>query len=295
MADALPEQSDAPSTPEAQGGSAKADPWALLKALTPARIGLGRSGISQPTSVQLDFQLAHARARDAVFCALDVDNLCNDIEALGLATVTLHSAAENRTIYLQRPDLGRRLDVGSLERLQVAHRQAAGSTRPDLALVIADGLSALAVQRHAAALIGELLRGLRAADQTDDPDGWQLAPVAVVEQGRVAVGDEIGEQLGSRIVVVLIGERPGLSSPDSMGVYLTWEPRPGRVDAQRNCISNVRPEGLGYREAAARLVYLLNESRRRQLSGVDLKDDSPTVIDSSDRTLIQPSFLLGNS
>lgn len=295
MADVLPEQADARSTPDAQSELASADPWALLKQLTPARIALGRSGISQPTSVQLDFQLAHARARDAVSCALDVDNLCNDIEALGLATVTLHSAAENRTIYLQRPDLGRRLDAGSCERLQLGHREVVGSTRPDLALVVADGLSALAVQRHAAALIGELLRGLHAADQTGDAQGWRLAPVAVVEQGRVAVGDEIGEQLGSRIVVVLIGERPGLSSPDSMGIYLTWEPRPGRIDAQRNCISNVRPEGLGYHEAAARLVYLLNESRRRQLSGVDLKDDSRAAIDSSDGTPGLPSFLLGNA
>lgn len=266
------------------------NPWSVLKQFTPARIGLGRAGVSLPTSAQLDFQLAHAQARDAVHRPLEVQALCFDVEALGLETLPLHSAAITRSMYLQRPDLGRQLDVSSRQRLEAlrARRQSQGGQKSDLVFAVVDGLSALAVQRHAAPLLSEVLALLDRSVAGQAPR-WTVAPVAVVEQGRVAIGDEIGGLLDGRIVVVLIGERPGLSSPDSLGLYLTWDPQPGRHDAERNCISNVRPEGLGYRDAAARLVYLLEEARRRQLTGVGLKDESDSA---ADVVSVQPNFLL---
>jgi ethanolamine ammonia-lyase small subunit len=214
--------------------------------LTPARIGLGRTGHSLPTAELLDFQIDHARARDAVYEALDPS-------ALGFEHVLVRSAARNRDEYLRRPDLGRRLaDAGSLVRGDY-----------DAAIVIADGLSATAVHHHAASVVAALMPLL---------EGWSVAPIVVALQGRVAIGDEIGDALGARMVAVLIGERPGLSSPDSLGIYLTWDPRPGRIDAQRNCISNVRTEGIPYDLAARKLHFLMSEARRRKLSGVELKD-----------------------
>lgn len=238
------------------------EPWQALRRFTPARIALGRTGVSQPTAAQLAFQLAHAQARDAVHRQLDAAAVERGLAALGLPTLRLHSAAADRPIYLQRPDLGRRL-----AEVSEAVVQAARSAAPvDLALVLADGLSALAVERHAVPLVAALRTTLGA--------DWRLAPVAIVEQGRVAIGDPIGAALGAPLVAVLIGERPGLSSPDSLGVYLTWAPRPGRSDAERNCISNVRPEGLPVAEAARRLAWLLDAARRRGLSGVGLKDES---------------------
>lgn len=241
------------------------NPWSLLRRHTPARIALGRSGISQPTAAQLDFQLAHARARDAVHRPFDHAAVEQALRSLGLATLSLHSAAADRHIYLQRPDLGRRPDEASLQRLA----GLAGDERADLALVLADGLSAQAIERHAVPLVAAL-RGL--------VRDWRWAPVAVVRQGRVAIGDAIGEALRADLVVVLIGERPGLSSPDSMGIYITWSPRPGCVDAQRNCISNVRPEGLPIAAAAERLAWLLREARSRRLTGVELKDESAPAL-----------------
>jgi ethanolamine ammonia-lyase small subunit len=239
-----------------------ANPWQPLRRFTAARIALGRSGISQPTASQLDFQLAHARARDAVHLALDHQALADKLSAAsGLPCVTLHSAAENRHVYLQRPDLGRRLDEAS-RRLLVE-----GSY--DVAIVIADGLSALAIEQNALPFLQALLPRLTAQQ-------WSVAPLTIALQGRVAVGDDIAAALGARAVVVLIGERPGLSSPDSMGLYLTWAPRLGLTDASRNCISNVRAAGLTWEAAAVKLHYLLSESRRRQLSGVALKDETPT-------------------
>ena len=238
------------------------DPWQALRRFTAARIALGHTGISQPTSVQLDFQLAHARARDAVHQALDTAGVAQALAAAWPGTpLRLHSAAGNRNVYLQRPDLGRRLDASSRALLQ------AGPDGYDLAVVVADGLSALAIEQNAAPVLAALHARLA-------PESWTLAPPAIVEQGRVAVGDEVGELLGARMVVVLIGERPGLSSPDSMGLYLTWAPRVGLTDERRNCISNVRPAGLAYEDAALRLHYLLTEARRRQLSGVELKDET---------------------
>ncbi|WP_343633590.1 ethanolamine ammonia-lyase subunit EutC [Roseateles sp.] len=241
------------------------NPWHTLRRHTPARIGLGRAGISQPTSAHLAFQLAHAQARDAVHRELDHEALAAALNEAGLETLDLHSAAEDRATYLQRPDLGRRLDERSTAVLSARDVE----TQPDLALVVADGLSALAVERHALPFI-EALRPLLG-------DDWRWAPVAIARQARVAIGDPIGQALSAKLVVVLIGERPGLSSPDSMGVYVTWAPRPGRVDAERNCISNVRPEGLSPDAAAARLAWLLNEARVRQVTGVALKDESAST------------------
>ena len=238
------------------------DPWAALRPRTPARIGLGRSGGSLPTGAHLDFQLAHARARDAVHRALDVPALAAGLERAGLAVATVRSAAFDRRRYLERPDLGRRLDADSRDILQGL---AAPAGAPDLVFVVADGLSAQAAQRHAIPVLAALEPTLRG-------EGWRLGPVVVAEQGRVALGDEIGEALRADLAAVLIGERPGLSSPDSLGIYLTLSPRIGRTDAERNCISNVRPDGLSYALAAQRLRFLLTEARRRILTGVGLKD-----------------------
>lgn len=229
-----------------------------LRDYTPARVELGRAGASIPTRALLEFQLAHAQARDAVHLPLAAHSLAVELMQKGIASVPLESAARDRAEYLKRPDLGRRLSEGSRERL------AALRSAYDAAFVIADGLSALAVHRHAVPLLEIVLRDL----------DWRIAPVAIVEQGRVAIGDEIGELIGARMVIVLIGERPGLSSPDSLGVYLTWQPRPGRTDAERNCISNIRTEGLSYAAAAHKLLFLMNESRRLKLSGVRLKEDA---------------------
>lgn len=355
-----------------------ANPWSQLRRHTPARIALGRSGASLPTAPHLAFQLAHARARDAVHHPFDIDATATAIEVLGLATTALHSAAADRAEYLQRPDLGRRLDAGSAASLDAL---AAGSPAPaeplTLTIVVADGLSALAVERHAppfiAALLAELRRwpmlsstsrrvgeksvtgatdvadasgatdktgktdataatdaadatgtadtaavtaatgttdatyatgveGIRGIDahvrstgdalpNTADKDGWRHAPVCLVREGRVAIGDEIGGRLGAALVVVLIGERPGLSSPDSMGCYLTWAPRVGRSDAERNCISNIRAEGLPPAAAAARAAGLVRAARHRCLSGVALKDESmlPAAFSIADA-----AFLLGH-
>lgn len=267
-----------------------ANPWETLRQFTDARIALGRAGVSLPTSAHLAFQLAHAQARDAVLVALDVPDL---VQALSAASgnqpcLTLHSAAADRTRYLQRPDLGRRLDNASRETLE-GSKQAAPkeSVRPyDLALVVVDGLSALAVAQNAAPFLGVLQRQMAA-------ENWSIAPLCIVSQGRVAIGDEVGERLGARAVVVLIGERPGLSSPNSMGLYLTWMPRVGLRDNSRNCISNVRPAGLGYEKAACRLHYLLTQARQRQLSGVNLKDG--TLADTALGQVREKNFLLEHS
>ncbi|RJS91859.1 ethanolamine ammonia-lyase subunit EutC [Salinisphaera sp. Q1T1-3] len=247
------------------------NPWRKLRAFTDARIGLGRAGISLPTHRMLEFQLAHAQARDAVHLPLDVDALCESLDEPpsplpNQAPIRLHSRADDRITYLQRPDLGRRLNDDSAATLA----EAAADDGYDLALVIVDGLSSFGVASHAAPFIEKL-----ASELADDADfDWSLAPLTVIEQGRVAIGDDVGERLAARCVVVLVGERPGLSSPDSLGLYLTWNPHVGVTDADRNCISNVRPAGLALDEAAQRLLYLLKEARRGEQSGVALKDRS---------------------
>ncbi|MFI4933821.1 MAG: ethanolamine ammonia-lyase subunit EutC [Caulobacterales bacterium] len=238
------------------------DPWARLRALTPARIALGRSGSSLPTREVLAFALDHARARDAVHTPFDAALVAGRIEALGLASVTVASAAADRATYIRRPDLGRRLSAESQARLDLERGSGA-----DLVVIVADGLSSAAVHAHAAPLLAALLPLAKAAP-------WRLAPVVLASQARVALGDEIGERLRARMAVVLIGERPGLSSPDSLGAYLTFAPRIGRTDAERNCISNIRPAGLSYDEAAFKIAWHVREALRLSLTGVALKDES---------------------
>jgi ethanolamine ammonia-lyase small subunit len=235
------------------------------RAFTPARVGLGRTGVSLVTRDRLEFDRCHALARDAVHARLESSALARTLsDSLGGTVLRLHSAAPDRTTYLQRPDLGRALSDSSRKLLSARAEAHPGNT-PDLALIVADGLSALAIERHAAPLLAEILPQL---------DGWSIAPISIVEQGRVAIGDEIGFALHAQIAVILIGERPGLSSPDSLGAYITWEPRSGRTDAERNCISNIRPEGLNYTQAAVQLRVILEQARRRRLTGVALGEST---------------------
>ncbi|MBF6034619.1 ethanolamine ammonia-lyase subunit EutC [Pseudomonas sp. P155] len=260
------------------------NPWLELRRLTPARIALGRTGTSLPTNAQLDFQFAHAQARDAVHLPFDHAALSAQLTERGRESLLLHSAAADRNSYLQRPDLGRKLSDEAAQTLR--EYAAAHPGGVDLAIVVADGLSALAVHRHTLPFLTRLEEQMTA-------DGWSLAPVALVEQGRVAVGDEIGQLLGAKMVVMLIGERPGLSSPDSLGLYFTYNPKVGLTDAYRNCISNVRLEGLSYGMAAHRLLYLMREACRRQLSGVNLKDEAQVQTLESDAGVdMKGNFLL---
>jgi ethanolamine ammonia-lyase small subunit len=241
-----------------------ANPWAHLRRYTPARIALGRSGVSLPTSEHLAFQLAHARARSAVHHALDFSKLAGDLSRFG-PVVQVESAAPDRATYLQRPDLGRRLAAASAEQLK------SGVAGPfDVAYVISDGLSAFAIEKNIVPFLDAML-------PVSDRSGWARAPLILAKQGRVALGDEIGTAVGAKLVVMLIGERPGLSSPDSLGIYLTFSPQPGLTDAERNCISNVRSEGLSYSEAAYKLHYLASEALKRKLSGVNLKDEAEAL------------------
>ena len=229
------------------------DPWTRLRAATNARIGLERAGDALRTRDVLAFQLAHGRARDAVHAPLDVEALA---AALPGEPVVVRSRAPDRETYLRRPDLGRRLDPACLPRLTAGDH--------DLVFVVADGLSATAVQRHAAALVFASLARL---------EGWRVAPIVIATQARVALGDEIAACLGARLCAMVIGERPGLTVADSLGIYLTWEPRIGRRDSERNCLSNIHPAGLGPEAASAKLAWLLREARARRLTGVGLKDD----------------------
>ncbi len=275
------------------------DAWHNLRQLTSARIALGRAGASLPTAELLDFQLAHARARDAVHAPFDAVGLVAQLGELGLSTICLASAAADRSIFLQRPDLGRKLEDASRHRLATAAASLSSCESPrstcetaetasaggfDVAVVVSDGLSALAAERQVVPLITAWLPLLRAERMT-------VAPLVVVERGRVAIEDEIGQALSARAAVILIGERPGLGSPDSLGAYLVFDPRPGRTDAERNCISNIRPQGLAPEAAALRLQYLLRESLHRRLSGVALKDESLLSGDS----LPPPSGVLSDN
>ena len=261
------------------------NPWLELRRLTPARIALGRTGTSMPTSAQLDFQLAHAQARDAVHLPFDHAAISSQLDQRARQSLLLRSAATDRHSYLQRPDLGRKLSDESAQSLR-EHAQA-NPGGVDLVIVVADGLSALAVHRHTLPLLERMEEQIQA-------EGWSVSPVILVEQGRVAVGDEIGELLGAKMVVILIGERPGLSSPDSLGVYFTYNPKVGLTDAYRNCISNVRLEGLSYGMAAHRLLYLMREACRRQLSGVNLKDEAQVqTLEAHPDVEMKGNFLLG--
>lgn len=262
------------------------NPWQELRRLTPARIALGRTGTSMPTRAQLDFQYAHAQARDAVHLPFDHASLRSQLAERGQESLLLHSAAPDRNSYLQRPDLGRKLSADSAQVLRDYASVHPGGV--DLVIVVADGLSALAVHRHTLPFLARLEEHIQA-------ENWSVAPIALVEQGRVAVADEIGELLGARMTVILIGERPGLSSPDSLGVYFTYNPKVGLTDAYRNCISNVRLEGLSYGMAAHRLLYLMREACRRQLSGVNLKDEAQIhTLEEDSGSDMKSNFLLSS-
>ncbi|TDN39665.1 ethanolamine ammonia-lyase subunit EutC [Hymenobacter sp. UV11] len=250
-----------PDLPSRPTPSPEPDPWAGLRAFTAARIGLGRSGTSVPLREALAFRLAHAYARDAVYSELD-KALPAALGELGLPVLEVRSQAATRPEYLRRPDRGRQLDEASR-----THLADATADECDLVVVLADGLSATAGNQHALPLLRRLVPLLLQA-------GFCLGPLVLAEQARVALGDEVGHLLRARLVLVLIGERPGLSAPDSLGAYFTYGPRPGLTDEARNCVSNIRPAGLGYGAAADKLFYLLNEALRRQLSGVGLKDES---------------------
>ena len=241
------------------------DFWRGLRQLTAARIGLPRSGASLATAPLLDLKLAHSRARDAVLEPLDTARLAADLAGLSDPVLIVTSAAEQRLQYLMRPDLGRRLDVHAAAAL----KPHAG--RWDIVFVVADGLSARAVQAHAHPILADAIKLLRS-------EGWQIAPLVIVRHGRVGIGDAIAASLGASCVVVLIGERPGLSAADSMGAYLTWHPHAQTTDADRNCISNIRPEGIGYADAARKIAHILFAMDKHGYSGVRLKDDSDRLL-----------------
>jgi ethanolamine ammonia-lyase small subunit len=238
------------------------DLWHRLRRHTSARIALGRTGVSLSTARQLEFQAAHALARTAVHSSLDVEALRSDLDGFFPATLMVQSQAPDRPSYLQRPDLGRCLTPAGQALLLRSGGQGA-----DVAVVICDGLSALAVQQNAAPFLAEFLPRLGSAMLS-------LAPLVIATEGRVALGDKIAAALTARLVLVLIGERPGLTAADSMGLYLTFAPGPGRTDADRNCISNIRPGGLRYQDAAHRAHYLVQEALRRRITGISLKDET---------------------
>jgi ethanolamine ammonia-lyase small subunit len=243
------------------GDSVTPNPWGQWRSATPARLALGRAGAGMPTDETLRFGWAHAMARDAIHAALDVDALEATLRQQNWDTLHVRSRAEDRITYLRRPDLGRQLDPADAERLGDAAKPGC-----DICLVIGDGLSSLAVARHAAPLLAALRSHL--------PAETRFSPVVIATQARVALADEVGELFGATLSVMLIGERPGLSSPDSLGIYLTHSPKRGRHDAERNCISNVRPEGLPCEAAAFKLAWLMHEAQQRGLTGVGLKDES---------------------
>jgi len=243
------------------------DPWIALRRFTQARIALGRAGHAAPTQALLDFQLAHAQARDAVHFPWDIDRFAEQMRSLGEQALILETLVSSRSEYLRRPDLGRMLADASRGRLD-SHRDGAA----DVALIVSNGLSSTAVERHGMALLQAITGAYRARQ-------YRIAPVCLVANGRVALADGIGSALAAKVAVIIVGERPGLSAADSLGIYLTYAPRPGNTDAQRNCVSNIRPpEGLGYEAAAAKLLYLTEEAIRLGLSGVALKDEMPGLL-----------------
>jgi len=237
------------------------NPWNRFAGVTRARIGLGRSGDAVPTQHSLDFHYAHACVRDAVLTEVDFSSLAAELQPL--PALLVHSAAPDRSVYLRRPDLGRRLGQDQAAALPPGPY--------DAVFVIGDGLSASAVQRHAAPMVQAARERL---------SGWNLGPIVLAGQARVALGDEIGGSMRADMVVMLIGERPGLTVPNSLGAYLTFAPRIGRRDAERNCISNIHADGLSYAAAAEKLAWLMEQARARRLTGVGLKEDAPGAADS---------------
>ena len=249
------------------------DPWQMLKSFTAARIALGRVGSSLPTQEILDFGCAHALARDAVHRPLDVGALDAQLQLQGFRTLQVNSQASGRDEYLLRPDLGRRLSIEACAAL------SAPTLPQDLLFVVGDGLSSLAVERHVAPLLAQIIQLA--------PSDWRMDTVVIATQARVALGDKVGALLQAKMVLMMVGERPGLSSPDSLGLYLTHNPKIGRNDAERNCISNVRPEGLNYPAAAHKLVWLAQQAMRHQVTGIGLKDESDAQLHSANEVLME--------
>jgi ethanolamine ammonia-lyase small subunit len=261
------------------------DSWMLLRQFTQARIALGKTGVSVPASENLQFKIAHAFARDAVHAVLNKTTLVNQLQKFNHPVVLLHSKAIDRQQYLQRPDFGRQLNETSVNLLKKENN----NPLYDICINIADGLSATAVNNHAIPLLQTLFPILI-------NQGYTIAPLCVIEQGRVAISDETGQLLNAKISIILIGERPGLSSPDSMGIYLTYNPVVGNTDEQRNCISNIRPEGLNYTAATQKIFHLVKESLRLKISGVQLKDLSgllETETTQPIKKLCTPCFYCG--
>ncbi len=238
----------------------KEDPWASLRSYTAARIALGRTGVSIPLKENLQFRLAHAYARDAVFASLDTDILLEEFNNHKWESILLNSQCITRNEYLQRPDKGRKLDETSINKIKQLD-----TAEYDIAIIVADGLSAIAINEHVVQVLSLFIPKLE--------DRFSFAPIAIVQQGRVAIADEVASLLNAELSIILIGERPGLTSPNSMGAYITYNPKVGLTDERRNCISNIRPEGLPYPAAADKITYLINQSLRLQISGVELKDD----------------------
>jgi ethanolamine ammonia-lyase small subunit len=256
-----------------------ANPWGNLKQFTPARIALGRAGSSLPTRACLDFQLAQALARDAVNIPVDFAGLEQHLNLMGYQTLTLETRAENQPMFLQRPDLGRLLSDSTTDFLQQS-----APISGDAVVVVADGLSSKAIEQHAEPFLSLLLPELQ-------ENGYALPPVCLVKHGRVAIGDAIAEHYSTRLCMVLIGERPGLSSPDSMGIYFTYQARAGiSTDADRNCISNIHKNGLSYEQALKKLLFLLTEAEKIKLSGVNLKDETTDTLSNDQQK--QANFLL---
>ncbi len=257
----------------------KKSPLVLLRQFTNARIALGAVGNSMPLKANLEFQLAHALARDAVSIPLNFTALTETLD-VG-QTLLLQSKVENHALYLQRPDLGRILNNQAIDQLKAL---SAKQKKADIVITVADGLSSTAIMNHAPALLKLLIPALH---QT----GFSIAPVCLAKYARVALSDQIGEILNAKSSIILIGERPGLSSPDSMGIYYTYQPNTNRTDAERNCISNIHLPGLSYQGAVKKLLFIVNESHRLKFSGVDLKDQ--TELESLDgATISRGNFLL---
>lgn len=273
-----PQSSDENTDNQTTNTLAQAQPLAALRSYTPARIALTRTGSSIATHDTLAFTLAHAQARDAVHASLALPTLLGEVSRRSLPTLTVRSAAPDRPTYLRRPDLARTLSDASRALLE-SHTPGPPATPEALSLtvILADGLSALATDRHALPLLDALLPLiLNPADlNPPDPAPWQLTPIVLAEQARVALGDPIGLALHSDLTLMLIGERPGLSAADSLGAYITWAPAPGLTDARRNCISNIHSGGLSYEAAAQRIAHYLTEARRLRLTGTALKDPAP--------------------
>lgn len=256
----------------------QANPWQHLRQYTDARIALGRVGNSLPTTAHLAFQADHAKARDAVHLPLDYALLKKDLQQFGSPILTLASNVDTRETYLQRPDLGRHLCHDAIEQLQQYHQET--KQHYDIAITITEGLSSLAITENITSMLSALLPQLAQLNLT-------IAPLCIVKQGRVAVADDVGVNLKARMSVILIGERPGLSSPDSLGIYFTYHPVSDCPDSKRNCLSNIRKRGMHYQQAAERLLYLIKEADKRGFSGVELKDE--TIVSSAS---IGKNFLL---